>query len=99
MLLPESPTVRGFRFSASGSTEKKPRTLGRFLGTLWVSPARKQRGEKMRNPERSDAQSAHSGAPTPCGGHRRAGPDPGRREVGLLKRSIKLKRSRNGIGL
>lgn len=40
LLLPESPTVRGFRFSASDSTEKKPRTLGRFLGTLWVSQAR-----------------------------------------------------------
>lgn len=30
LLLPESPTVRGFRFSASGSTGKKPRTLGHF---------------------------------------------------------------------
>jgi hypothetical protein len=57
----------------------------------------------MRNPEESDAQRAHGvgagvGA-TPCCGHKQAGPGPEGREVGLLKRSIKLKRSKNGIGL
>lgn len=101
-LLPESPTVRGFRFSAAGSTGKKPRTLGRFVETLGVSPARERRGETMRNPEESDAQRAHgvgAGGATPCCGHKRAGPGPEGREVGLLKRSIKLKRSKNGIGL
>lgn len=58
-LLPESPTVRGFRFSAAGSTRKKPRTLGRFVETLGVSPVRERRGETMRKPEESDAQRAH----------------------------------------
>lgn len=66
-LLPETLTVRGFRFSAAGSTWKKPRTLGRFVGTLRVSPARERRGETMRNPEESDAQ-RRTGVGTEMGG-------------------------------